>query len=59
VPIEQGRSLNETLKKAGVESDFVELSAGGHGSPQFSSPETKKRITEFLAKHLKKTHNEK
>jgi acetyl esterase/lipase len=53
VPIQQGKSLHETLQKAGVESRFVELSSGGHGSPQFNSPETKKHILEFLAKHLR------
>lgn len=53
VPIQQGKSLHETLQKAGVESRFVELSSGGHGSPQFKSPGTKKHILEFLEKHLR------
>lgn len=52
VPIQQGKSLHEALQKAGGESRFVELSSGGHGSPQFNSPETKKQILEFLTKHL-------
>jgi dipeptidyl aminopeptidase/acylaminoacyl peptidase len=54
VPVEQGRRLHESLLKVGVESDFIELSSGGHGSPLFKSPETKKRIIDFFSKHLKK-----
>ncbi|MDR3181711.1 MAG: sulfatase-like hydrolase/transferase [Planctomycetaceae bacterium] len=54
VRIEQGQNLHEALKKAGVESYLRELSSGGHGSKEFSSPETKKQIIEFLAKQLKK-----
>ncbi|MDR1382700.1 MAG: alpha/beta hydrolase [Planctomycetaceae bacterium] len=53
VPIQQGKSLHEALQKADVESRFLELSSGGHGSPQFNSPETKKQILEFLAKRLR------
>jgi len=52
VPIQQGKSLHEALQKAGVESHLLELSSGGHGSPQFHSPETRKIILEFLKKHL-------
>ncbi|MDR0704705.1 MAG: alpha/beta hydrolase [Planctomycetaceae bacterium] len=54
VPMEQGKRLHESLQKSGVESDFIELSSGGHGSPLFKSPETKKRILDFFGKHLKK-----
>ncbi|MDR3232379.1 MAG: sulfatase-like hydrolase/transferase [Planctomycetaceae bacterium] len=57
VRIEQGRTLHEALQKAGVESRLHELSFGGHGSQEFSSPETKKQIIEFLAKHLKNKHS--
>ncbi|MDR2170943.1 MAG: alpha/beta hydrolase [Planctomycetaceae bacterium] len=53
VPIQQGKSLHETLQKAGVESHFIELTSGGHGSPQFNNAETKKQIIDFLNKHLR------
>lgn len=56
VSIEQGRRFHESLQKFGIESNLIELSSGGHGSPQFKSPETKKQIIDFFEKHLKNQH---
>jgi len=53
VPIGQSELLDEALRKAGVESTFVRIPGNGHGGPGFVSPENRKRIEEFFAKHLK------
>ena len=53
VPISQSELLDEALRKAGVECTFVRIPGNGHGGPGFASPENRKRIEEFFAKHLK------
>jgi len=53
VPIGQSELLDEALRKAGVESTFVRIPGNGHGGPGFASPENRKKIEEFFAKHLK------
>lgn len=53
VNFHQSELLEEALKKAGVEVTLVKLEGAGHGGPQFSTDESKKRIEEFFAKHLK------
>jgi acetyl esterase/lipase len=52
VPLNQSEVLAEALKKAGVESELVVIQGNGHGGPGFNSPETRKRIEDFFAKHL-------
>ena len=54
VPLAQSRELAEALKKAGVEVDLRVVKGSGHGGPAFLSPESRKLIDEFLAKHLGK-----
>jgi len=53
VPIGQSELLDEALRKAGVECTLVRIPGNGHGGPGFASPENRKRIEEFFAKHLK------
>jgi acetyl esterase/lipase len=53
VPIGQSELLHEALRKAGVESTLVRIAGNGHGGPGFFSPENRKRIEEFLDRHLK------
>lgn len=52
VPIEQSRKLYKILQEHRVPSELIELESGGHGSKEFGSPATKKRIREFFEKHL-------
>ena len=44
--------LAEALKKAGVEVKLVVVKGNGHGGPGFNSPENRKLIEDFFAKHL-------
>jgi acetyl esterase/lipase len=53
VIINQSELLDEALRKAGVESTLIRIAGAGHGGPAFLNPENRKRIEEFLAKHLK------
>ncbi len=55
VPVSQSRKLYEALRKADVESEFIELAAGdgGHGSKSFNTPNTMEKVTKFFEKHLK------
>jgi acetyl esterase/lipase len=53
VPIGQSELLDEALRKAGVESTFIRIPENGHGGPGFVNPENRKKIEEFLGKHLK------
>jgi len=53
VPLGQSKVLAEALKKAGVEVQLVVVEGNGHGGPGFGSPENRKRIEDFFAKHLK------
>ena len=54
VPLAQSQELAEALKKAGVEVDLRVVKGSGHGGPAFLSPENRKLIDEFFAKHLGK-----
>ena len=54
VPMNQSELLDEALRKAGVESTLIIVPGNGHGGPGFTSPENRKRIEEFFAKHLRK-----
>ena len=54
VPIQQSEALAEALKKAGIEATFVVVKGNGHGGPGFNSPENRKLIEDFFAKHLAK-----
>ena len=53
VPLNQSEVLAEALKKAGVEVTFVIVKGNGHGGPGFNSPENRKLIEDFFAKHLR------
>jgi acetyl esterase/lipase len=53
VPMNQSELLDEALRKAGVETTLIRVAGNGHGGPGFTSPENRKRIEEFLEKHLK------
>lgn len=52
VPLGQSRELAEALKKAGVEVTLQVVKGNGHGGPGFFSPENRKLIEDFFAKHL-------
>ncbi len=52
VPINQSELLDEALRKAGVESTFLRIAGNGHGGPGFLNVENRKRIVDFLQKHL-------
>ena len=54
VPLNQSEALVEAMKKAGVEARLVVIKGGGHGAPGFDTPENRKLIEEFFAKHLGK-----
>ena len=54
VPLGQSEALAEALKKAGVEVTLVVVPGNGHGGPGFGSPENRKLIEDFFAKHLGK-----
>ena len=54
VPLSQSEVLAEALKKAGVEVDLVVVKGNAHGGPGFDSAESRKRIEDFFAKHLRK-----
>ena len=54
VPLAQSESLAAALKKAGVEVTLVVVQGNGHGGPGFNSPENRKLIEDFFARHLGK-----
>jgi acetyl esterase/lipase len=54
VPLSQSESLAATLKKAGVEVKLQVLKDTGHGGPAFGSPESRKLMEDFFARHLGK-----
>ena len=54
VPPGQSDVLAGALKKAGVEVTLVVVKGDGHGGPGFNSPENRKLIEDFFAKHLGK-----
>ena len=53
VPLGQSEVLAEALKKAGVEVKLQIVEGNGHGGPGFTSPENRKLIEDFFAKHLR------
>jgi acetyl esterase/lipase len=53
VPLQQSQALDETLRKAGVESKLVVIKGGGHGGPGFASRDLFADEEAFFAKHLK------
>ena len=48
------KELAEALKQAGVEVKPHVVEGSGHGGPAFLSPENRKLIEAFFAKHLGK-----
>jgi acetyl esterase/lipase len=54
VPPGQSEELAEALKRAGVEVTLQIIKDNGHGGPGFGSPESRKLIEDFFAKHLGK-----
>jgi acetyl esterase/lipase len=58
VPLAQSEALAEALKKAGVEVTLRVIKGSGHGSPEFISPENRKLIEDFFAKHLRRDQTE-
>ncbi len=54
VPLDQSKELAEALTKAGVEAKLVVVEGNGHGGPGFTTPENRKLIVDFFAKHLGK-----
>ncbi len=52
VPLGQSEVLADALKRAGVEVKLVVVKGNGHGGPGFGSPENRKLIEDFFAKHL-------
>jgi acetyl esterase/lipase len=54
VPLAQSQELAEALKKAGVEVNLRVVKGSGHGGPTYLTPEKRKLIDEFFAKHLGK-----
>ena len=53
VPLEQSKKLAAALKKAGVEVKLQVIAGNGHGGPGFGTPENRRLIDEFFARHLK------
>jgi acetyl esterase/lipase len=54
VPLAQSERLAAALKKAGAEVTLQVVKGNGHGGPGFTSPENRKLIEDFFAKHLGK-----
>jgi acetyl esterase/lipase len=54
VPLRQSELLADALTKAGVEVTLQVVKDNGHGGPGFGSPESRKLIEDFFAKHLKR-----
>jgi acetyl esterase/lipase len=55
VAFSQSELLEAALKKAGAEAMLIKVEGAGHGGPQFLNDENKKRIEDFLERHLKPT----
>jgi len=53
VRLSQSQDLEAALKKANVPVTLVVLEGQGHGGPEFSNAENRKRIEEFFSKYLK------
>jgi acetyl esterase/lipase len=54
VPFGQSELLEAALRKAGVEVTLVPVKGAGHGGPAFNSPDNRRAVEKFFAKHLKK-----
>jgi acetyl esterase/lipase len=54
VPLPQSERLADALKKAGAEARLEVIQGNGHGGPGFNTPESRKLIEDFFAKHLGK-----
>ena len=52
VAASHSQRLADALKAAGVEVHLEMLHGSGHGGPEFGTPERRKQIEEFFAKHL-------
>ncbi|MDR2850096.1 MAG: alpha/beta hydrolase, partial [Verrucomicrobiota bacterium] len=54
VPLAQSRKLLAALQTNGVPGELIELAAGtgGHGSRDFNSPDTARRVMEFFERYL-------
>jgi acetyl esterase/lipase len=55
VPLNQSEAIVEAMKKAGAEAKLIVIKGGGHGGAGFETPENRKIIEEFFAKHLGKS----
>ncbi len=58
VPLNQSEALVKAMKKVGVEAKLVVIKGGGHGGPGFDTPDNRKLIEEFFARHLGKTESQ-
>jgi acetyl esterase/lipase len=58
VPLAQSERLAAALKQAGAEVVLQVVKGNGHGGPGFTSPENRKLIEDFFAKHLGKPGTE-
>ena len=54
VPLGQSEELATALKKVGAEVHFVVIEGNGHGGPGFGSPDRRRLIEDFFARHLGK-----
>ena len=53
VPFPQSELLHQALTEAGVLSRLYRIKGGGHGGPQFQSPQARRAIWEFFDLHLR------
>ena len=53
VPFPQSELLHQALTQAGVASRLYRIEGGGHGGPQFESPQARRAIWEFFDLHLR------
>ncbi len=53
VPLSQSELLADALKKAGAEVTLRVIRGAGHGGPAFFTPENRRLVEEFFAKHLR------
>ncbi len=54
VPISQSETFAAALKKAGADVTYVVVKGGKHGGPLFTNAQSRKRVEDFFAKHLRK-----
>jgi dipeptidyl aminopeptidase/acylaminoacyl peptidase len=53
VALSQSEHLAEALRKVNVPVTLVKLEGAGHGGPEFTNEESRKRIEDFFNQHLK------